>query len=121
MLKCGFCNKEFTEDEFDQYVKHVQACGISYRVKQKVTQIKKTSQELEELKALKCQYETKKAEFKSKYPEVYRDFFSDENVKYQSYAPKEETEQESFYTVSEELKEILNQVGLQKFKIIKIF
>lgn len=77
MLKCSFCNKEFKANQIDEYVAHIQECAVEQKIKERAKDIKKISQELEELKRLQSCYEGMREDFKKKYPEVYKEHFND--------------------------------------------
>lgn len=76
MFKCNFCGKEF--DDVDEYVKHIQLCAEKYKAKKadedkaRMEKSKEVNEYVETIKSIKKTLESKKAEFKAKFPLEYK-------------------------------------------------
>ena len=81
MIKCGLCGKEFSDNQIDEFIAHVQKCGAAHKEQQKAEEMNKINEELEEVKRAKIVYEGLRDTFKEKYPDVYRANFPEDKVK----------------------------------------
>ena len=81
MFKCSFCGKEF--DDVDEYVRHIQSCAEKYKAKKadedkaKMEKSKEVNGYIESIKSIQKALESKKAEFRAKFPSEYTMNFGD--------------------------------------------